>query len=513
MKKEILLVAETVSNEKDVDKELIFKAIEAALAMATKKKAGEDIDVRVAIDRRTGDYDTFRCWTVVADENDVNNHLEDEYAPFDPLKQMFLSEAKKRDANSQIGDVIEEHMPSVEFGRIAAQTAKQVIIQKVREAERAKIAEAYTNRIGELLSGIVKRITREGLIVDLGASVEVFVPREEMIPREEVRSEDRLRGYLYAVNPQVRGPQLLMSRTRPEMLIELFKIEVPEIGEELIEIKSAARDPGSRAKIAVKTNDGRIDPIGACVGMRGARVQAVSSELAGERIDIVLWDDNPVQLVINAMAPAEVASIVVDEDTKVMDVAVQEEQLSQAIGRNGQNVRLASELTGWIINVITVEEAAKKVVKESEGLQNLFMERLAIDEALAELLAREGFTSLEEIAYVAPQELLDIEDFDEELVETLQNRAKDALATQTAIKQKSTISEHDKFLEPHQDLLSLEGMTEEIATTLAKKGVSSREALAELAVDDLLDIIELDRKKAGKLIMAARAPWFEEEKK
>ena len=340
MKKEILLVAETVSNEKDVDKELIFKAIEAALAMATKKKAGEDIDVRVAIDRRTGDYDTFRYWTVVADEVETN-HLEEAHIAFEPLKQILLSEAKKRNPNSQIGDVIEEHMPSVEFGRIAAQTAKQVIIQKVREAERAKIAEAYASRIGELLSGIVKRITREGLIVDLGASIEAFVPREEMIPREEVRSEDRLRGYLYAVNPQVRGPQLLMSRTRPEMLIELFKIEVPEIGEELIEIKSAARDPGSRAKIAVKTNDGRIDPIGACVGMRGARVQAVSSELAGERIDIVLWDDNPVQLVINAMAPAEVASIVVDEDTKVMDVAVQEEQLSQAIGRNGQNVRLA----------------------------------------------------------------------------------------------------------------------------------------------------------------------------
>src|ERR1043165_3554197 len=513
MKKEILLVAETVSNEKDVDKELIFKAIEAALAMATKKKAGEDIDVRVAIDRRTGDYDTFRYWTVVADGINANHHLEDEHVPFDPLKQIPLSEAKKRDPNKQIGDVIEEHMPSVEFGRTAAQTAKQVIIQKVREAERAKIAEAYTNRIGELLSGIVKRITREGLIVDLGASVEAFVPREEMIPREEVRSEDRLRGYLYAVNPQVRGPQLLMSRTRPEMLIELFKIEVPEIAEELIEIKSAARDPGSRAKIAVKTNDGRIDPIGACVGMRGARVQAVSSELAGERIDIVLWDDNPVQLAINAMAPAEVASIVVDEDTKVMDVAVQEEQLSQAIGRNGQNVRLASELTGWNINVITVEEAAKKVVKESESLQNLFMEQLAIDEELAEMLAREGFTSLEEIAYVSAQELLDIEDFDSELVETLQNRAKEVLATQAAAKQKSTISEHDKFLEPHQDLLSLEGITEEIAITLAKKGVSSREALAELAVDDLLDIIELDREVAGKLIMVARAPWFAEEKK
>lgn len=512
MKKEILLVAETVSNEKDVDKELIFKAIEAALAMATKKKAGEDIDVRVAIDRRTGDYDTFRYWTVVANET-AASHLEDAHIPFEPLKQILLSEAKKRDPNSQIGDVVEEHMPSVEFGRIAAQTAKQVIIQKVREAERAKIAEAYTSRIGELLSGIVKRITREGLIVDLGASVEAFVPREEMIPREEVRSEDRLRGYLYAVNPQVRGPQLLMSRTRPEMLIELFKIEVPEIGEELIEIKSAARDPGSRAKIAVKTNDGRIDPIGACVGMRGARVQAVSSELAGERIDIVLWDDNPVQLVINAMAPAEVASIVVDEDTKIMDVAVQEEQLSQAIGRNGQNVRLASELTGWIINVITIEEAAKKVVKESEGLQNLFMEQLAIDEEIAQMLAREGFTSLEEIAYVSEQELLDIEDFDPELVETLQSRAKEVLATQIAAKQKSTISEHDKFLEPHQDLLSLEGITEEIAIILAKKGVSSREALAELAVDDLLDIIELDRETAGRLIMAARAPWFAEEKK
>lgn len=512
MKKEILLVAETVSNEKDVDKELIFKAIEAALAMATKKKAGEDIDVRVAIDRRTGDYETFRYWTVVEDAVEAN-YLESPQTFFEPLKQIQLSEAKKRDPNCQVGDVIEEPMSSVEFGRIAAQTAKQVIIQKVREAERAKIAEAYTSRVGELLSGIVKRITREGLIVDLGAGVEAFVPREEMIPREEVRSEDRLRGYLYAVNPQVRGPQLLMSRTRPEMLIELFKIEVPEIGEELIEVKSAARDPGSRAKIAVKTNDGRIDPIGACVGMRGARVQAVSSELAGERIDIVLWDDNPVQLVINAMAPAEVASIVVDEDTKVMDVAVQEEQLSQAIGRNGQNVRLASELTGWIINVITVEEAAKKVVKESEGLQSLFMEQLAIDEELAQILAREGFTSLEEIAYVSAQELLDIEDFDPELVETLQNRAKEVLAVQAANKQKSPTAEHEKLLEPHQDLLSLEGITEEIAITLAKKGVSSREALAELAVDDLLDIIELDRKKAGKLIMAARAPWFAEEKK
>jgi N utilization substance protein A len=503
MKKEILLVAETVSNEKDVDKELIFKAIEAALAMATKKKAGKDIDVRVAIDRRTGDYETFRRWTVVPDE--AEKAIE---VLFDPLQQMLLSKAKQHDPNSQVGDVVEEPMASVEFGRIAAQTAKQVIIQKVREAERAKIAEAYTARIGELLSGIVKRITREGLIIDLGSGVEAFVPREEMIPREEVRSEDRLRGYLYAVNPQIRGPQLLMSRARPEMLIELFKIEVPEIGEELIEIKSAARDPGSRAKIAVKTNDGRIDPIGACVGMRGARVQAVSSELAGERIDIVLWDDNPVQLAINAMAPAEVASIVVDEDTHIMDVAVQEDQLSQAIGRNGQNVRLASELTGWTINVITVEEAAKKVVKESEGLQSLFMEQLGIDEELAQVLVREGFTSLEEVAYVSESELLDIEELDEDIVAALQSRAKEALAARPSTDK----NEKKQPLAINQDLLEIEGMTGELAAILAKHGVSSREALAELAVDDLLDIIDLDREQAGKFIMAARAHWFEKAK-
>jgi N utilization substance protein A len=507
-KKEILLVAETVSNEKDVDKELIFKAIEAALAMATKKKAGKEIEVRVAIDHRTGDYETFRCWTVVADEVNESGGTDENF--FIPLKQLRLSEAKQRNPHSKVGDIIEERMPSVEFGRIAAQTAKQVIIQKVREAERAKIAEVYEKRIGELLSGVVKRITREGLIVDLGGGVEAFVPREEMIPREEVRVEDRLRGYLYAVNPQIRGPQLLMSRTRPEMLVELFKIEVPEIGEELIEIKSAARDPGSRAKIAVKTNDGRIDPIGACVGMRGARVQAVSSELAGERIDIVLWDDNPIQLAINAMAPAEVVSIVVNEDTHVMDVAVQEEQLSQAIGRNGQNVRLAGELTDWTINVTTVEEAAKKVVKESESLQSLFMEPLGIDEELAQVLAREGFTSLEDVASATERELLDIEEFDEVLVDALQSRVKEVLATRATT---FTKSEQKKPFEINQDLLALEGLTEENVAILASHGVSSREALAELSVDDLLDIIDLERAEAGRLIMAARAHWFAEEKK
>ena len=508
MKKEILLVAETVSNEKDVDKELIFEAIEAALATAAKKKAGKDINVRVVIDRRTGDYETFRFWTVVDDESIVVEKALDAQ-PFDPLKQITLSEAKQRSPDSKIGDIIEESMPSAAFGRIAAQTAKQVIIQKIREAERAKIAGRYAAHVGELFTGTVKRITREGIIVDLSEGVEAFIPREEIIPREEVRTNDRLRGYLYEVSPQIRGPQLLISRTRPEMLIELFKIEVPEIGEGLIEIKSAARDPGSRAKIAVKTNDGRIDPIGACVGMRGARVQAVSSELAGERIDIVLWDDNSAQLAINVMAPAEIASIVVDEDTHVMDVAVQEEQLSQAIGRNGQNVRLASELTGWTINVITVEEAAKKIVKESEGLQSLFINQLGIDEELAQALAEEGFTSLEEVAYVSEDELLDIDGFDKELVEALQSRAKEVLATRASVLEPKP----KKPLEVSQDLLAIEGITGEMADILAKYGVSSREALAELAVDDLLDIIDLEREKAGELIMKAREHWFKEEKK
>lgn len=509
MKKEILLVAETVSNEKDVDKELIFEAIEAALAMAAKKKSGKDINVRVAIDRRTGDYETFRFWIVVDDESAKLEKALDDIS-FDPFKQISLSEAKQRLPESKVGDIIEESMPSVAFGRIAAQTAKQVIIQKIREAERAKIAAKYATHIGELFTGTVKRITREGIIVDLSDGVEAFVSREEMIPREEVRVNDRLRGYLYEVNPQARGPQLLMSRTRPEMLIELFKIEVPEIGEGLIEIKSAARDPGSRAKIAVKTNDGRIDPIGACVGMRGARVQAVSSELAGERIDIVLWDDNAAQLAINAMAPAEVASIVVDEDTHVMDVAVQEDQLSQAIGRNGQNVRLAGELTHWTINVITVEEAAKKVVKESESLQNLFMNQLGIDEELAQALVREGFMSLEEVAYVSEDELLDIDEFDKELVAALQSRAKEVLAARVA----SAESKQKKPLEVSQDLLAIKGMTEELATILAKHGVSSREALAELAIDDLRDINpDLAREEAGELIMRAREHWFQKEKK
>jgi N utilization substance protein A len=494
MNKQVLLVAEALSNEKDVDKEIIFEAIETALAMATKKHYGlMEMEVRVDIDRHSGNYTTLRCWTVVENEDEVEI----------PEAEMPLEQALAHNPNAKVGEVVEEPLDSVEFGRIGAQTAKQVIVQKVREAERNKIAQAYEKRVGQLVTGVVKRIIREGIILDLGGNTEALVPREELIPREEVRTDDRMRGYLYAVRPQARGPQILVSRTRPELLIELFKIEVPEIGEELVQIKSAARDPGSRAKIAVKTNDGRIDPVGACVGMRGARVQAVSSELCGERIDIVLWDENPAQLVINAMAPAEVASIVVDEDSHTMDIAVQEEQLSQAIGRNGQNVRLASQLTAWTINVMTTAEAENKSAAESETVQNLFTEQLGVDEEVAQILIREGFATLEEIAYVPEEELLQIDEFDEDIVQALRERASEVLLTEALTKEEKLEAK-----EPAQDLLDLDGMDPEFAAVLAKHGVVTREDLAEQAVDDLLDIATVEREKAAQLIMAARAHWF-----
>ncbi len=497
MTKQILLVAEAVSNEKDVDKEIIFEAIEAALASATKKRSGIEMDVRVVIDRHTGNYETFRRWTVVPDE-------EFEF----PEYQLMVFDAKEQKPDAAIGDVIEQPLESIDFGRIAAQTAKQVIVQKVREAERAKVVQAYEKRIGELLTSIVKRVTRDGVILDMGGNIEAFIPREEMIPREDVRVGDRVRGYLFAVRSQARGPQLFISRTRPEFLIELFRIEVPEIGEQLVEIKSAARDPGSRAKIAVKTNDGRIDPIGACVGMRGARVQAVSSELCGERIDIVLWDDSFAQLVINALAPAEVASIVVDEDSHTMDVAVREDQLSQAIGRNGQNVRLATQLTGWTINVMTETDAATKSAAESESAVHLFMAQLGVDEEVAQILVSEGFSTIEEVAYVPRDEILKIEDFDEEIVDQLRGRANDVLLTQAL-----TSEEKLSKSEPAADLLAIEGMDRHIAYILASHNIVTQEDLAEQAVDDLLDITsELDRDKAAKLIMAARAPWFAQSK-
>lgn len=499
MNKEILLVVEAVSNEKGVDRGVIFEAIEAALEIATKKKADDPIDVKVEIDRKTGDYSTCRRWLVIEDDK------EDEEGD-GGFATITLSEAQKRQKNIKVGEYLIESIESVEFGRIAAQKAKQVIIQKVHEAERAQVVSAYQEKIGHLVNGTVKKVTRDFIVLDLGSNAEALMPRSEMIPHEAFRVGDRVRAYLYEINTDSsKGPQMLVSRTRSQMLIELFKIEVPEIGEELIDIRSAARDPGSRAKIAVKTNDGRIDPIGACVGMRGARVQAVSGELGGERIDIVLWDDNPAQLVINSMSPAEVASIVVDEDTHTMDIAVKAEQLSQAIGRHGQNVRLASDLTGWTLNVMTEEEAQAKSQAEGEKILTIFQEKLGVEAAVAEVLVNEGFSTLEEIAYVPVQELLEIDGFDEDLVNELRERAKAALLTQ------AIANEQALGTEPAEDLLEMEGMEKHMAYVLASHGVVTREDLAEQSVDDLLEIGEIDEEMAAKLIMTARKIWFDDE--
>ncbi len=505
MNKEILLVVEAVSNEKGVDREVIFQAIEAALEIATKKKvdtsadADDGFDVKVVIDRKTGDYATFRRWLVV-------DHIVENDEEIHPQSVMLLSEAKKRDASLKVGDEVLEPMESVEFGRIAAQKAKQVIIQKVLEAERAQIVNAYKEKIGHLIMGTVKKVTRDFIVLDLGSNAEAILSRSEMIPHEAVRTGDRVRAYLYDIQSDgTKSPQIMVSRTRPEMLVELFKIEVPEIGEELIEIKAAARDPGSRAKIAVKTNDGRIDPVGACVGMRGARVQAVSGELGGERIDIVLWDDNPAQLVVSSMAPAEVASIVVDEDTHTMDVAVKTDQLAQAIGRHGQNVRLASDLTGWTLNVMTEEDAQAKSLAEGEKILTLFKDKLGVEQVIAESLVNEGFSSLEEVAYVPVQELLDIDGFDQTLVNGLRERAKAALLTQ-AIAEEQALE-----VEPAADLLEMEFMDKHLAYLLASHGVVTREDLAEQSVDDLLEIGEINKETAAKLIMTARKIWFDDE--
>jgi len=493
--KEILLVADAVSHEKGVSREVIFKAIESALASATKKRyVDEEIDCEVVIDRVTGNYETFRRWLVVPDE---------EIALLG--SQFTLEEALEVSPDLKAGDEHREKIDNVEFGRIAAQTAKQVIVQKVREAERDIVTSEYASKVDKLISGTVKKVTRDNVIVDLGNNAEGLLPRENLIPRESFRINDRVRALLVEVRSEQRGPQLLLSRTSPQMLIELFKIEVPEISEEIIEIKAAARDPGSRAKIAVKTNDKRIDPVGACVGMRGSRVQVVSGELANERIDIVLWDDNPAQLVINSMAPAEVASIVVDEDSHTMDVAVAEENLAQAIGRNGQNVRLCAELTGWSINVMSEEKAADKLQQESASIVQIFMAALDIDEEVADILAQEGFTTLEEIAYVPLEEIAQIQDFDEEIANELRNRAKDALLTR-AIASEEDINKAGIA----DDLLNMEGMTNELALTLSGLKILTMEDLAEQAIDDLMVIEGMDEEKAGQLIMAARAPWFAE---
>jgi N utilization substance protein A len=492
MKKEILLVADAVSNEKGVDREVIFQAIELALATATKKRYDEESDIVVTIDRRTGEYVTERRWLVVSDDTVAELGT-----------QLTTEEARDMDPNLKVGDVHVEVVENVEFGRIAAQTAKQVIVQKVREAERAQIVNEYRDRVGELVSGTVKKVTRDNIIVDLGNNAEGLLPREELVGREIFRMNDRVRAVLLDVRPEARGPQLYLSRACPQMLIELFKIEVPEIAEEVINLRGAARDPGSRAKIAVSTNDGRIDPVGACVGMRGSRVQAVSNELAGERIDIVLWDDNPAQYVINAMSPAEIESIVVDEDARSMDVAVAEEGLAQAIGRGGQNVRLASELTRWEINVMSTKQWGEKQQAEVGSVKNIFMQALDIDEDVADVLVDEGFTSLEEVAYVPLEEFLAIEGFDEDIAEELRTRAKDALLTQALASEEQLNNR-----EPADDLLNMEGMDRALAYNLAARGVVTMEDLAEQSVDDLLDIDGIDQEKAAALIMKAREPWF-----
>jgi N utilization substance protein A len=497
MSKEILMVVDAVSNEKGVEKDIIFEAIEAALASATRRKHGEDIDVRVSIDRATGDYDTFRRWMVFEDES---TELEV------PDRELRMIDAVDINPDAQPGEYVEVPMESVEFGRIAAQTAKQVIVQKVREAEREQVVEEYKDREGEMLSGLVKRVDRNGVYIDLGGNAEGFVARDQMVPREPVRPQDRIKALLTEVRSEPRGPQLFMTRTSPQFLIELFKIEVPEVGQGLIDIHAAARDPGLRAKIAVKSNDSRIDAVGACVGMRGSRVQAVSNELAGERVDIILWDDNSAQFVVNAMSPAEVVSIVVDEDKHSMDIAVDEDKLSQAIGRGGQNIRLASELTGWELNVMTAADAEEKSETEMRELIDLFSKQLDVDEEVALILVQEGFSTIEEVAYVPSSELIAIEEFDEDIVEELRSRARDVLLTQ-AIVQEEKIDE----VEPAEDLLSLEGMDKGLAFTLASKGVVTREDLAELATDDLIEISEMEEERAAELIMKARAHWFEEE--
>src|SRR5271156_4712243 len=495
MNKEILMVVDAVSNEKGVDKEIIFEALEAALASATRKKHSELWDVRVAINRKSGDYSTFRRWKVFADDSrEIEN----------PDAELRLEDGLDLDANTAPGQYVEEPMESVGFGRIAAQQAKQVIVQKVREAERAQVVEQYKDRVGQLVNGVVKRIDRNGIYVDLGGNAEGFVPRTDMIPREQLKPQDRVKAFLREVRAEQRGPQLFLTRTAPEFLIELFKLEVPEVGQALIEILGAARDPGIRAKIAVRSKDPRIDPVGACVGMRGSRVQAVSNEIAGERVDIIPFDENNAQFVINAMAPAEVTSIVVDEDSHSMDIAVSEDKLSQAIGRGGQNIRLASELTGWELNVMSESQAEAKSETESLALRETFMKQLDVDADVASILVQEGFSTIEEIAYVPASELSSIEEFDEEIIKELRNRARDVLLTQAIASEESL----DQSM-PADDLLTLDGMRPDLALALARRGVRTREELAEQAIDDIADIDGLSPEEAGSLIMKARAHLFE----
>ncbi|GBG15900.1 N utilization substance protein A [Novimethylophilus kurashikiensis] len=487
MSREILLMVDALAHEKNVSKDVIFTALELALASATKKNYHEDADVRVQIDRATGDYQSFRRWTVVEEDT-----LENAAAQIPPTDE--------RAEGLNVGDVVEDPLESIGFGRIGAQAAKQVILQKVREAEREQILSEFLARSEHLVSGVIKRMEKGNAIIEVGR-IEALLPREQMIPKENLRSGDRVRAYLSRIERNVRGPQLVLSRICPEFIIKLFELEVPEIEEGLLEIKAAARDPGSRAKIAVKSNDQRLDPVGTCVGMRGSRVQAVTAELAGERVDIVLWSMDPAQFVINAMAPAEVSRISIDEDAHSMDVVVAEDQLALAIGRGGQNVRLASQLTGWELNLMTEEEAEQKGEEEYTKARQLFMERLDVDEEVADILIQEGFSTLEEIAYVPLSEMQDIEAFDEDTINELRSRARNALLTEA-------IAREEKVGEVSADLMTLNGMDEELVRVLAEKEITTVEDLADLAVDELMEMTDLDEERAKQLIMAARAPWF-----
>ncbi|WP_412480316.1 transcription termination factor NusA [Azonexus sp. IMCC34839] len=490
MSREMLLLVDALAREKNVAKEIVFGALELALASATKKRIHDEADVRVSIDRNTGNFESFRRWQVVADNEYVNEFL-----------QVPLSDAQKDDPDVEPGDYLEEALEPIDFGRIGAQAAKQVILQKIRDAEREQILNDFLDRKEHVVSGTIKRMERGNAIVEAG-KIEAMLPRDQMIPKENLRVGDRVKAYLLRIDRNARGPQIILSRTAPEFVIKLFDLEVPEIADGLMELKACARDPGLRAKIAVKSNDPRVDPIGTCVGLRGSRVTAVRNEIGGENIDIVLWSADPAQFVIGALSPAEVSSIVVDEDKHAMDVVVDEDNLAIAIGRNGQNVRLASELTGWTINLMTQDESAKKSEAEHAVTRLMFMEKLDIDEELADLLIEEGFSTLEEVAYVPLAEMLEIEGLDEEIVNELRNRARNVLLTEA-------IATEEKLEGVADDLINLEGMSKEIAAKLAEGGVKNRDDLAELAVDELTEMTGIDEERAKELILKARAHWFE----
>ncbi|MES2771447.1 MAG: transcription termination factor NusA [Pseudomonadota bacterium] len=490
MSREILLLVDALAREKNVAKEIIFGALELALVSATKKRLNEEADVHVVINRSSGDFESFRRWEITADSDYVNETL-----------QIPLSEAQEQDPEVEIGDFLEETLEPIDFGRIGAQAAKQVILQKIRDAEREQILSDFLDRKESLVTGTIKRIERGNAIIETG-KIEALLPRDQIIPRENLRVGDRVKAYLLRVDRSARGPQLILSRTAPEFIIKLFELEVPEVDDGLLEIKAAARDPGVRAKIAVKSNDQRIDPIGTCVGMRGTRVTAVTNELAGERVDIVLWSADPAQFVIGALAPAEVSSIVVDEEKHSMDIVVDESNLAIAIGRGGQNVRLATEMTGWMINLMTEQESQTRVEAESAALCILFMEKLDVDEDVANILIQEGFSTLEEVAYVPLQEMLEIEAFDENTVQELRERARNVLLTEA-------IATEEQLEDVAEDMLSLEGMDKPLAAKLASKGIKTRDDLADLAVDELTELTGLDAERAKQLITTARAHWFE----